>query len=137
VESAFEHIGGGFRNASAFTGGDGRFGWKSEDLRVKQCLAGWDAQRYLAGGVMFPWLDLVFAPGYGDGVVLRFAEEVAQADSEDAADALEGLERGNHVIGFELGKEGGGEACLRRQPAEGEVLRGAKRTELQSDGVNG
>ena len=86
---------------------------------------------------MVPSLDLVLAPGDGNGVVLRFAEEVAQVDSEDAADALEGRKRGDHVIGFEFGEQGGRAVSLRGQSTQGEVLRGAKRTQFETDGVNG
>ena len=79
----------------------------------------------------------MFAAGDGDGVVLRFAEEVAMADSEGAADPLEGLERGNHVIRFESGEQCGGAVGLCGETTEGEVLRGAERAQLHSDGVDG
>lgn len=136
MKGPFDHIGGRLGDGSAFASCGGDSSRKGHDLGVQQAVAHGDAQGCLMGDGMFPSLVLAFAACDGDGVVPRFAEEVAQADSEDAADALESLERGDHVICFELGEQGGGAVGLSCQSAECEVLRSAKHAQLQSDGID-
>jgi len=62
---------------------------------------------------MFPALRYVSAARNRDGMVLRFTEEVAKANAENAADSFKRVKGGNHAVRFELGKQGGGALGLR------------------------
>jgi hypothetical protein len=68
----------------------------------------------------------------GYGVVLRVAEEVAKADSVGAADLLQRVKSGDHVVCFELRQQRSGEARLRCEATKGKILLRAERAQFQA-----
>ena len=62
-------------------------------------------------------------------------EEVAQADTVDAADIRQCRKRGDHAIGFEFGEECSRKSGLDSQPGKGKMLLRSKRAKLHANTV--
>lgn len=137
MERASDDVGGEFAFDSAFADGRGDSCGEFEDLRDLLCVRCGDVQGSGALGALCAAGVGVSTACDGQRVVLWLAEEVSEADSVYATDALKGVERGHHVVCFELGEQRGGEAGLRGEAREGEVLGGAEGTEFQANGVDG
>ena len=137
VQSSFDHVGGEFANAAALADGRGGSGWDFKDLRELVSFCGGDVQGRGPRAMFAATGGDVRSARDGDGVMLRLAEEVAEADSVDGANPLQRLERGNHAVGFELGEQGRRQVGLCSEARKRDVLRGAECAEFEADRVDG
>lgn len=85
VQSSFDHVGGELANAAAFANGRGDSGWDFKDLRELVSFCGGDVQGRGPRAMFAATGGDVRSARDGDGVMLRLAEEVAEADSVDGA----------------------------------------------------
>ena len=137
MKSPGDNVAGKLRFDTAFSDGRGESGWLFDVLGNLLRVGRGNMQGRRALGALASVSVQVRSAGDRYGVELRLAEEVTEADSVDATDALEGLERGHHSIRLELGEERCGEVDLGGETREGEILRAAKNAEFQADGVDG
>jgi len=85
VESSFNHVGSEFTDAAAFADGQGDSVRYFNDLRELVSFCGGHVQGRGTWKLIAATSKRVRSASDGDGVVLRFAEEVSEADSVDGA----------------------------------------------------
>ena len=136
-ESAFDDVGRQFGKTAAFSESGGRAGRNLDDLRDLMRIGRGNVQRCGAWHLVATSANGVRAARDGDGMMLRFAKEVSEADSVGAADLLQREECGHHVVSLEFREERSGETGLCREARKRQVLCCSECAEFQADGVDG
>jgi len=132
VERAFNDVGGQFGDVSALTHSREAACLEIDDLRDLVPLRCRDVQACMPLEFLSSVAVCVCLARDGYGVVLRVAEEVAKADSVGAADLLQRVKSGDHVVCFELRQQRSGEARLRCEATKGKILLRAERAQFQA-----